>query len=270
MDTKTLSPAALAVIDGYLHFSVGGASTSVPYFNNKTVRARASLRARVGKGSADDIHGEIEDALVRQHIRRESLTSESLAKLLADDGLGIDCSAFAYYILDAESRSRGFGHINKRLAFTQSHGPLGKMICYLRPVQNCGVKTLASDANSRIVPLSDAQPGDMITMLGNGEPAANGANKERDHILVVTAVARGNGADAPAHVSYAHAIAYPEDGLYHTGAKQGEIEIAFADKPIAEQVWTEGTEGHRTADGARIIFERARASKTELRRLKWF
>ncbi len=266
MDTKTLSPAALAVIDGYLHFSVGNATASVPYFNNKTVRARASLRARIGKGSVDDIREELESALIRQHIRRDSLTSESLAKLLADSGLGLDCSAFAYYILDAESRSRGLGHINKRITFTNRRSPLGKMFSYLRPVENCDVKALASDLNSRIVPLSDVQPGDMITMLGNGEAAANATNKERDHILVVSAVARGGGdSGARTRISYAHAIAYPEDGLYRTGVKQGEIEAVSSTGALVDQVWRESG----SLESARAIFERARASKTELRRLKW-
>ena len=132
-----------------------------------------------------------------------------------------------------------------------------KMLSYLRPVENCDVRTLGSDMNSRIVALSDVRPGDMITMVGG--PGGD----DRNHILVIREVDREDG--IPRAIRYSHAVAYPEDGLYGTGIKQGAIEIAFPKEPLTKQIWTEGG----SAEKARLIFERAQASVTELRRLKW-
>ncbi|MCX6715936.1 MAG: hypothetical protein NT077_02885 [Candidatus Taylorbacteria bacterium] len=257
MNTKILSSQALKVIDDYMHFHVGNAVSSVPYFNNKTARARMTLRARVGKGSPKDILEELESVIVKHHIVADTLADESLKKLLVENNLGVDCSAFAYYVLDAENRERGQGHLNRRILFMNNFNPIGKMKCYLRPVENCDVKTFGSDNNSRVIPLKNVQPGDIITML-EGPDAS-----DRNHILVVHEVEYDNG--IPKSVFYSHAIAYPEEGLYGNGIKQGKIEITYPDQELTKQIWTE--------DGsilkAQKIFSQAQASKTELRRLKW-
>lgn len=257
MDTKTLSSGALAVIDQYLHFKVGQAVCSVPYFNNKTVMAKAALRARVGKGSPTEIAEEIGSFIVRQHISKEVLADETLKQILSDNGLGIDCSGFAYYILDAESAERGQGALEKKLAFVNCSGFFGKMRCSLKPAENCDVATLAHDENSRVVPLEEAQPGDMITMLSGTE------NVSRNHIMVIHQVERHD--QAPMRLNYSHAIAYPEDGLYGSGVRQGSIEIIHPMKPLIEQNWIEDG---KTGDDNRLL-ARAKGSKTELRRLKW-
>ncbi len=257
METKTLSKAALHIIDQYLHFRIGNAVASVPYFNNKTVKARMTLRAKVGKGSPDDIKDELQSIIVKQHIAPTALADEALKKLLVDNGLGVDCSGFAYYILDAESKATGNGHLNRRIHFINSYGPIGKMMCYLRPAENCNVKTLASDNNTSVVALKDARPGDIITMLGSSDAA------DRDHVLLITDISLENG--SLRSLSYIHAIAYPEDGRYGTGPRQGKIDISFPGEPLLKQVWSEGA----ALENARRLYERAAVSRTEIRRLKW-
>ena len=59
MNTKILAPRALDVIDQYIHFKVGAAVCSVPYFNNKTVGRKMSLAALAGKGSPHEILDEL-------------------------------------------------------------------------------------------------------------------------------------------------------------------------------------------------------------------
>lgn len=257
MNSKTLSNQALKAIDSYRHFRIANAVTDVPYFNNKTIRARFSERTRVGKGNAADILEELKIILVKNHVNADVLADESLKKLLVENNLGIDCSALAYYVLDAENEARGHGRLNRNMTFIKGGNPIAKMLSYLRPVQNCDVKTFASDINSRVVTLKKARPGDFITILGGSD------GDDRNHILVIHEIDYEN--DSPKTIHYSHAIAYPEDGRYGSGIKQGKIEIAFADEPLTKQVWTE--EG--SPEKARSIFERALASTTELRRLKW-
>ena len=257
MNTKTITPRAMSVIDQYLHFKVGAAACSVPYFNNRTVRARASLRAEAGKGSPKDIYDEVQSTLVKQHVSIDTLADEPLKKMLADANIGIDCSGFAYYVLNAESAETDKGPLDKYLSFVNCKGLLGKMRAKFRPAENCDVATLADDKNSRVISLNEAMPGDIITMIGDAD------DNEHDHILIVHQVDYQN--FAAFKLYYSHAVAYPEDGLYGSGVKQGAIEIVDSKKPLTEQEWIEnGLTGN-----ANRIYLRAFKSKTELRRLKW-
>ena len=253
MNTKILSSHALSVIDQYLHFKIGNAECSVPYFNNKNTQARATMRVRIGKGSSQEISEEIQDLAIKNHIAIKAFSNNSLKKLLIDNNIGIDCSAFTYYILNAESEERKKGHLYKNLSFANCHGLLGKIRCSLRPIENCDVITFANDKNSHAVAIKEIEPGNMITMIG-----------ERDHILVIHQVEYQN--SIPIKIHYSHAVAYPEDGPYGSGIRQGEIQIVSPDKDITEQKWIEGgNEGNSNR-----LFVRAQKSKTEIRRLKWF
>lgn len=258
MNAKRLSNRALDVIDQYMHFKAGGAICSVPYFNNKTARARAALRTFIGKGSPKDIFDETQSVMIRKHIPAGTLAGESLKRLLVDNGLGIDCSALAYYVLNAENEEHGNGKLDRHLRFVNCAGLMGKIRCSLRPVENCDVSTLAHDKNSRIVALNAVSPGDFISMLGGPD------NSDRDHILIVHQAEYQN--FAAVKIRYSHAVAYPDDGLYGSGVKQGEIEIVEPAKGLLDQIWKESGS---TENAARIL-DRARSSKTELRRLRAF
>ncbi len=256
MNTKTISNRALSVIDQYLNFKVGNAICSVPYFNNKTARKRGGLRVQIGKGSPQEIFDEIQDIAVKSHISVNTFTADSLKKLLVDNNIGIDCSAFVYYVLNSESEEIKKGHLDKHISFTSCHGLLGKIRCSLRPVENCDVATFTNDKNSKVVSVKEAQPGDMITIQEE--------NSERDHILVIHQIQYQN--FIPTEIHYSHSIAYPEDGLYGNGIRQGMIEIVDPSKDISEQKWIES--GYE--DNSDQLFLRAQKSKTEIRRLRWF
>jgi len=245
MNTKTLTKSAQDTIDQYLHFKVGSAICSIPYFNNKTVRARAALRSLVGKGSPKEILEEVQGIMVKNHVDTNTLTSESLKKVLTDSNIGIDCSAFAYYILNSESLELKKQTLNKSLHFPNARGLLGKIKSTLRPIENCDVANFAHDKNSKVVTLKEIAAGDIVTMLGG--PDIN----DRNHILIIDKVEGNN-------ISYVHSIAYPEDGVYGTGIKVGSINVTDLNKNITEQIWSE-----------KNLLERAQKSKTELRRLNF-
>jgi hypothetical protein len=258
MATKTLTPQALSIIDSYLHFKIdpriNSAECSIPYFNNKTIKARAALRSVSGKGSPQEIREEVQALLIKDHVDPTTVTGEDLKRVLTDNNIGIDCSAFAYYILNAESLDLGRGSIKKRIRFSGATGLIGKIRCALRPIENFDVMTFADGRNSLAVSLKDVRPGDIVTMIDGPEGG------ERNHILVVHRVDYADSdaeKNAPTKIHYSHAVAYPEDGVYGTGIKQGIIEIARPEGPLAEQTWTE-----------RALFARAQKSKTELRCLK--
>jgi len=254
MNTKTLTKSAQDTINQYQNFKVGPAVCSVPYFNNKTVRARAALRSLSGKGSPKEILEEIQSIMVKNHVDTNTLTSEPLKKVLTDSNIGIDCSAFAYYILNSESLELKKTTLNKSLHFPNAYGLFGKLICKLRPATNCDVANFAHNKNSKVVPLKEISAGDIITMIGG--PDVN----DRNHILIIDGVDYENDSvnNSPIKISYVHSIAYPEDGVYGTGIKRGSIEVIDSNKNITEQIWSE-----------KNLLERARKSQTELRRLNF-
>ena len=260
MNTKTLTQPALKMIEQYLHFTIGSTSCSVPYFNNKTTKARAGLRAYSGKGSPSDIFEEVQTLMIKSHVAIDSLTSESLKKVLTDQNLGIDCSGFVYYILNAEFAELKKSTLNKHISFVNRQGFFGKIRAKLRPVENCDVSTLAHDTNSSLISTKDILPGDIITLI-NQKETSNTDRTERNHILVIHQVEYND--FIPTKLHYSHTIAYPEDGVYGSGIKQGVIEIIDVDKPITEQIWTEN--GKQNEENQ--IFVRAKKSMTEVRRV---
>lgn len=229
---------------------------SISYFNNKTTRARGGLRVIIGKGSPKEIFEEVEDITVKNHIAINALTDDSLKQLLADNNIGIDCSAFAYYVLNAESEEKKKGHLDKHISFTDCRGVFGKIRCSFRPIENCNVATFANDKNSRVIPIKEMEPGDIITMKSE--------ENNRDHILVIHQIEYQN--FIPTIIHYSHAIAYPEDSPYVSGIRQGEIQIISPEKDITEQRWAEDGKENNTNQ----LFIRAQKSKTEVRRLRWF
>ncbi len=258
METKTLSQKALDVIEQYSNFSIGSTHTNVPYFNNKTTKKRLSLRAYIGKGSPGDIQEELESIIIKDKIDQNSLDGKNLKKILIDNDLGIECSGYVYHILEAESISRNLGTISKNINFIKKPSFLGQIICSIRPVENCDTETFAHDTNSNKIDTKDVLPGDIITMIGDK------TNKERNHILIVKEVNYVN--NSPKQIIYSHSVAYPEDGLYNTGPRQGSIEILDTNLPITEQKWIE--ENHQGEDNK--LYVRAKNSQTEIRRLKFF
>ncbi|MFA6404776.1 MAG: hypothetical protein WCW03_02140 [Candidatus Paceibacterota bacterium] len=262
MNTKTLSSRALSVIDQYRHFAVGSAVCNVPYFNNKASRARATLRTYGGKGSPKDIFEEVQGLMIKSHISPSLLNDEALKKMLVENNIGIDCSGFAYYVLNAENEERGYGSLDKHIHFTSCKGIVGKIRCHFRPVENCDVATFANDKNSRIIAIKEIQVGDVITMLAKIDSNSDTQirNTERDHILIIHQVDYQN--FVPIKIYYSHTVAYPEDGLYGTGVKQGSIEILDLNKSITEQSWSENE-----SDTNNRIFNRAQISNTEVRRV---
>ncbi len=207
MITKRINDISASVIDQY---------RAVPYFNNRRTSVRGALPVQIGKGSPKEIHEELEYIL---KINRLDPNTVDMRKLMVESNIGIDCSGFAYHVLRKTNYS-----------FPYAGGFLRKMIAKFRPVANIDVKTFAHDNNSKIVALRDVQPGDIITMVGNGDVS-------RNHIVIIDQIEYQN--DLPATIHYVHSIATPEDGQYGHGFHEGKIEIINVEKPLTDQVWSE-------------------------------
>ena len=137
----------------------------------------------------------------------------------------------------------------------------------MRPVENAGVSTLAHDKNSSVVDMINVTPGDIITMI-NRSVEEGGDGRERDHVLFIHQVDYQN--FKPLTIHYSHSIAWPSDGVYGHGVRQGMIEIIDIKKPLTEQRWTEadkiGTSSN-IATCENYTYARSMKARTQIRRM---
>jgi hypothetical protein len=255
MNTKLISNEAISVIDQYKNFRVGNAVCSIPYFNNKTKGTRGGLRVEVGKGSPREIFEEVKTILIQEKVAETEINAEQLKQLLVNHNIGIDCSGFAYYVLNEESKSRGKGSLDKHIHFIRAKNILAKFIVHLKPETNIDVLTFADNKNSREIKLEQVECGDMITMISSTN------NGERNHILIINQIEYQN--FKPVTIHYVHAVAWPTDGEYGHGIHEGKIDIIDLNKSIIEQRWVENDK----MGAENYTFTRAQNSQTELRRL---
>ncbi len=228
MPTHSLSPQALAVIDSYEHLKIGNKTINCPYFNNRTSNLRGALRVLVGKGTPLEIVDEARILSLRDKFELDELNEDDLIKFLTEHHLGLDCSAFAYYILDAELQSKG-RTLKKILSF-KSKGLLRRIIAKIRIVENTGVTTLHE--NSTEISLAEVRPSDLIISLGGGP------QHDYNHIIIITSVTRDN-SEKIQSLEYAHSYTWKSEGKYTKGIRRGIIEITKPNGTILEQKWTE-------------------------------
>jgi hypothetical protein len=220
---KTLSPEALKVIEQYMKLRLG-AGGKTPYYNNRRGKIRGGLNAIIGKGTPEEICDEARILALRRGISLKKASPEQLAIFLVDEGLGVDCSGFAFHVLNAESKARKQGRLFSHVTLKKSL--VRRILAKLRPASNVSVGILSMDENSTVVQIADAEAGDFISIIGSG------LDHTYNHIMVITKI-EGN------VIHYAHSYAWPSDGKYNHGVNTGTITITNQEKPLLEQLWTE-------------------------------
>lgn len=259
--TEKLGGAARAMIENYLALPLGtgpNARPNCPYFNNRRRKIRGSLRVVKGKGTPEEI---AEEAMIDGKFARvkiSGLSTDELKKFLIENDLGVDCSGFAYHILNALCQERTGKSIQSFVKPLRG-GLAGSLIGRLRPAENIGVMAFADKKNSSAIKISEARPGDIIVFLGTGK------DKIHNHILVITAVrhldktgADSNSSDGGSGISdtndannangkndtscdgcisYAHSYVWPSDGATGHGVREGEILVRGDD--LLGGVWRE-------------------------------
>jgi hypothetical protein len=146
---------------------------------------------------------------------------------------------------------------------------LGKLRAKMRPAENADVATFAHNKNSRLLTLTETRPGDIIVMVENnlsGDQKKTLDRNNRDHILFIHQVDYQN--FVPTALYYSHSIAWPSDGTYGHGVRQGKIEILDIHKPLTEQKWIENEKiGGSDAMSENYTFTHALKARTEIRRM---
>jgi hypothetical protein len=225
---------ARAMIDRYLSLPVG-AHPSCPYFNNRRRGTKSGLRVLVGKGTPEEISEECEIRALQNRISIATLSSEKLKEFMVSQDIGIDCSGFAYHVLGAALHERRGGRLSSHI-HTRRKGFMGNIIARLRPAENMGVATFADERNSVAITASEARAGDIITFIGAGRDGTY------NHIIVITKVETKESAT---RLSYVHSYAWPEDGAFGHGVREGSVIVYEND--LAHAVWKEAGLGTMNA-----------------------
>lgn len=253
VNPDTIEAGARSVIDRYLSLPVG-TKPSCPYFNNRRRGGKSGLRVLVGKGTPEDIAEEAEICALKKRININSLSTDRLKEFLISEDLGVDCSGFAFHVLSAALSERRGKNLASKI-HSNRKGFFGKLIARLRPAENAGVATFSNEKNSVTINVSDAKAGDFVSIIGTGP------EKTYNHILVITSIEK---TETGNRLSYAHSYAWPSDGRFDHGVREGDIIVHGND--LLGGTWKEKGEigpanyTHQTAlDAREVTVRRLRA-----------
>ncbi|MFA7315172.1 MAG: hypothetical protein WC025_04610, partial [Candidatus Magasanikbacteria bacterium] len=218
-------------IENYLNLNIAGKNIQTPYFNNRRNQVRGALGVLIGKGSSKDIEEEVQIISLKEKTDLSNLSAKKIKEFLVENNLGIDCSGFVYYILDALTQEKKNKKLKQIVHFPFAKNFLRKIICLLRPAENFGVTNLAHESNSKKIDLANTQSGDFIIFLGSGP------KQDYNHVMFVESIEKEN--DKLKTINYIHAYKWPNDGKYNHGVRRGIIEITDINKNILTQEWFE-------------------------------
>jgi hypothetical protein len=252
---KKLSKPAKQKIDEFLNLALGEKTVQCPYFNNRRNKVRGGVKAKVGKGSPKDIIHEAKIELKKEGISLKKLTKSELKKFLVDSNLGVDCSAFVFYILKEELQASKNKNLTQELDFSDKN-LLRRVISWFRPITNINVELLGNEKNSKKINLADIKPADLIFIKKFGP------ENSRDHILIIHKVDYKQ--EKLEKIYYTHSFRWDKEGKYDHGVRQGEILVNNTDKKLTKQTWLE--KGKKKEYNEAL--QEAEEGKVELRRLK--
>lgn len=198
-------------IQDYVEMEVGGVVINCPYWMNKVISGKVTLRGFLnGKGDAESIRKE----LIRRLNNSPSdsvfpINPENLRKFARRERIGIDCSGFVYRVLDQLLRL-GYGNTGYKSLDQVFNGGITKTNAKrLTSIQYC----------TEITNIKDIKLGDMIR-LWNGK-----------HIAIV--LKRGGN-----EILYAHSSSL---STKIQGVHTSIIQIIEVNKSLEDQQWVEET-----------------------------
>jgi hypothetical protein len=217
------------VIEEYFNLEIANQKVKTPYFRN-VKRVRAELRSLSGKGTADEI---VEEVLIYAKLRGVSLSSISdveIRDFMESQGLGIDCSGFVAYILDALSRELTNKSLSRHIQFPKA-SIYRRVIRRIRFIENTSAQILTDENNCQTVTLAEIKPGDLIRLKGH---------KRGDHVAVVSEVEYEE--NLPIRFKYAHSSPHYDK---QNGVRIGEVEVVDSKAELKDQRWLEFDENGR-------------------------
>ncbi len=252
---STLHEETKQMIRAYANLAIGQVHVRTPYMNNRRLGLRGALGVLVGKGTPTEIEEEVVIMALKEHINLNDLTPELATRFLIDHKLGVDCSGYAFHLLETELYARHKKKLSHVIHLPLIKNPFRRIFAKMQCVKNVGVRTLAHAKNSAPVLLKNIQAGDMIVALQIKKDPA------RHHLLLVTDVVADN---YITEIRYTHSPEWTIGGQYGHGVRSGLIRVTNLEKPLLAQIWEEGG---MTVEENGTYLEYASAETIDIRRL---
>lgn len=230
MSIESISESTFNLISRFSNLNIGGKQVCAPYYMNLKGQ-RGGLRVMVGKGDPEEIEHEV---YVWAQVRGFDLNKASVDQIrefMIKEGIGIDCSGFAVYVVNNELRVHGYKEIWNYLKFP-SNTLMARLRRKLRPVENVGANTMTSDANCiRIENYNDIKPLDLIR--------AKGKQRNAHHVGIITKVVRDDHGNT-VEFEYVNSHRFYED---QNGIRFGTVKIIKPQENLLAQEWDDEYEG---------------------------
>lgn len=195
----------------YTHLPIGGKEINCPYWMN-------SLKKKIigpfgGKGKPVQIILATEEKAKNAGLNLAGMNKESIIGFMKEERIGVDCSGFVFWLLNALDIEKGGNGICDDIPHCQ-----GKFFC------RANVLMLTNEEVSiPINELNKVQVGDMIRL---------GAGK---HIAIVVKILREDG--VMKDIEYAHSSALTSV----SGVHSDRIIVENEDLKLEDQIWLEKT-----------------------------
>lgn len=220
---NTLSPQVKTTLTHYLNLQLGHKSVPCPYIiSKKSARINLIFDYRLqGKGSPQEIEILTKKLALRSNFDLNQASVDQIRQFMRRKNIGVDCSGFAYHMLNAFHKAKTGRSISRVLTRPFSPNPLN----WLRHIRyRLNVKVLTGPRNSNPL-LGDLAlqccylPGDLIrTQSGR-------------HVLIILESDKK-------HFIYAHSS---HRNTKVKGVHLGEITIINPTGPLENQIWHEQT-----------------------------
>lgn len=199
------SPALQECYYRYTHLSLGGKEIACPYWVN--IIRLGIWGPGGGKGTPEEITNITKEEASKAGIDLNSLSERDILTFMRTKRIGVDCSGFVFWMLDALDYEKGGNGIADDIPGSQGKftGPRANV----RMLTDSGVCV-------DIEKIKEAKVGDIIRLMGS------------KHIAIVLSL-------DDKEIIYAHSSGKTEV----TGVHLGRIEIIDSQSGLERQVWEE-------------------------------
>lgn len=189
----------------YTHLPLGGKGIACPYWMNDN--KKGIFGPFGGKGTSSEIVQATHDEAKKFQVNLEELTEQEILNFMKEKRIGVDCSGFAFWMLNAFDLERGGNGIGDDIPGSQGN--------FIKARAN--VKMLTDPNVSESVELNQIKVGDMIRV------------KEGHHVMVVTGVSTDKEVQK---IEYSHSS-------FGNGVHKEEFTIIDPQKSLEKQSWKE-------------------------------
>ncbi len=204
------SPALTDLFYQYTHLLIGGKEIACPYWRNRLILGLTGPFG--GKGRPEQIVEATKEAAQEAKVNLQSMSEKEVLAFMKRKKIGVDCSGFVFWLLDAlvkERGGRGMADLIPR--------PPGT----LAQRQASADKLTSRNLTVPVEKVSEVRVGDTIRLDGG------------KHIAIVLKVEREKGAVKT--IEYAHS----SERTAIEGVHQGRIKIRDSSQSLAAQEWEE-------------------------------